>query len=223
MTTTSIQLNLSILPSNGYIMTTLYSFLNPHLLQQRPEDTLLSNLLGEGLLLQSLYLLDTLRQVDLRQLKRGMNVQILMQILKENNYSHKVSMDHAQVLYVPQTLSQLTKTFLFLHFIALPYVKQFSIALQCVVVIKAVHYKFQVLITIPIQAFCGGLCQAVCDLRISLNERHHTCCTYRCPALSLVARDRLFWSALFNICRKALGHLMKFTQHSIPYRFGLAG
>ena len=30
-------------------------------------------------------------------------------------------------------------------------------------------------------------------------------------------------SALFNICRKALGHLMKFTQRSIPYRFGLAG
>ena len=29
-------------------------------------------------------------------------------------------------------------------------------------------------------------------------------------------------SALFNICRKALGHLMKFTQRSIPYRFGLA-
>ena len=23
---------------------------------------------------------------------------------------------------------------------------------------------------------------------------------------------------LFNICRKALGHLMKFTQRSIPYR-----
>ena len=31
------------------------------------------------------------------------------------------------------------------------------------------------------------------------------------------------WSALFNICRKALGHLMKFTQRSIPYRFELAG
>ena len=30
-------------------------------------------------------------------------------------------------------------------------------------------------------------------------------------------------SALFNICRKALGHLMKFTQRGIPYRFGLAG
>ena len=30
-------------------------------------------------------------------------------------------------------------------------------------------------------------------------------------------------SALFNICRKALGHLRKFTQRSIPYRFGLAG
>ena len=30
-------------------------------------------------------------------------------------------------------------------------------------------------------------------------------------------------SALFNTCRKALGHLMKFTQPSIPYRFGLAG
>ena len=29
-------------------------------------------------------------------------------------------------------------------------------------------------------------------------------------------------SALFNICPKALGHLMKFTQRSIPYRFGLA-
>ena len=26
-------------------------------------------------------------------------------------------------------------------------------------------------------------------------------------------------SALFNIRRKALGHLMKFTQRSIPYRF----
>ena len=25
-------------------------------------------------------------------------------------------------------------------------------------------------------------------------------------------------SALFNICRKALGHLMKFTQRSIRYR-----
>ena len=37
-----------------------------------------------------------------------------------------------------------------------------------------------------------------------------------------------FWirskgSALFKISRKALGHLMKFTQGSIPYRFGLAG
>ena len=31
------------------------------------------------------------------------------------------------------------------------------------------------------------------------------------------------WSALFNTCRKALGHLMKFTKRSIPYRFGLAG
>ena len=31
----------------------------------------------------------------------------------------------------------------------------------------------------------------------------------------------LRWSALFNICRKALGHLTKFTQRSIPYRFGL--
>ena len=31
----------------------------------------------------------------------------------------------------------------------------------------------------------------------------------------------LRWSALFNICRKALGHLTKFTQCSIPYRFGL--
>ena len=30
-------------------------------------------------------------------------------------------------------------------------------------------------------------------------------------------------SALFNICRKALGHLMKFTQRNIRYRFGLAG
>ena len=30
-------------------------------------------------------------------------------------------------------------------------------------------------------------------------------------------------SALFNTCRKALGHLMKFTQCSIPYRLGLAG
>ena len=30
-------------------------------------------------------------------------------------------------------------------------------------------------------------------------------------------------SALFNTCRKALGHLMKFTQRSIPYRFRLAG
>ena len=134
MTITSIQLNLSIL-------TTLYSFLNPHLLQQRPEDTLLSDLLGEGLLLQSLYLLDTLRQVDLRQVVRGLYFQILMQILRENNYSHKINMDNAQALYVPQTLSQFTKTFLFLHFIALPYVKQFSIALQCVVMFKAAHYK----------------------------------------------------------------------------------
>ena len=30
-------------------------------------------------------------------------------------------------------------------------------------------------------------------------------------------------SALFNTCRKALGHLMKFTQRGIPYRLGLAG
>ena len=30
-------------------------------------------------------------------------------------------------------------------------------------------------------------------------------------------------SAHFNICRKALGHLMTFTQRSVPYRFGLAG
>ena len=37
---------------------------------------------------------------------------------------------------------------------------------------------------------------------------------------SLTKGDR---SALFNTCRKALGHLMKFTQRSIPYRFGLAG
>ena len=28
-------------------------------------------------------------------------------------------------------------------------------------------------------------------------------------------------SALFNIRRKALGHLIKFIQRSIPYRFGL--
>ena len=33
----------------------------------------------------------------------------------------------------------------------------------------------------------------------------------------------LLRSALFNICRKALGHLMKFTQRSIPYRFRFAG
>ena len=30
-------------------------------------------------------------------------------------------------------------------------------------------------------------------------------------------------SALFYICQKDLGHLLKFTQCSIPYHFGLAG
>ena len=35
--------------------------------------------------------------------------------------------------------------------------------------------------------------------------------------------DSVERSALFNIRRKALEHLMKFTQRSIPYRFGLAG
>ena len=39
----------------------------------------------------------------------------------------------------------------------------------------------------------------------------------------LQSGEGLTWSALFNICRKALGHLMKFTQCGIPYRFGLAG
>ena len=29
-------------------------------------------------------------------------------------------------------------------------------------------------------------------------------------------------SVLFNICLMAFGHLMKFTQRSIPYRLGLA-
>ena len=34
--------------------------------------------------------------------------------------------------------------------------------------------------------------------------------------------DICFRSALFNICRKALGHLMKFTQRSIPCRLSTA-
>ena len=36
-----------------------------------------------------------------------------------------------------------------------------------------------------------------------------------------VSVDQSRTAALFNICRKALGHLMQFTQHSIPCRFGL--
>ena len=36
-----------------------------------------------------------------------------------------------------------------------------------------------------------------------------------------VSVDRSRTAALFNICRKALGHLMQFTQRSIPCRFGL--
>ena len=36
-----------------------------------------------------------------------------------------------------------------------------------------------------------------------------------------VSVDQSRTAALFNICRKALGHLMQFTQRSIPCRFGL--
>ena len=35
--------------------------------------------------------------------------------------------------------------------------------------------------------------------------------------------EELTGSALFNTCRKALGHLLKFTQRNIPYRLGLTG
>ena len=39
--------------------------------------------------------------------------------------------------------------------------------------------------------------------------------------VNLCRVDQSRTAALFNICRKALGHLMQFTQHSIPCRFGL--